>query len=81
MTGRGLVTGYGEGLSQGLICLGCCWAVMTVMFAVGLMNIIWIALLGGIMALEKTFPSKLFPKMIGAGLISWAGLLVGLIYA
>ncbi|WP_422038593.1 DUF2182 domain-containing protein [Roseibium sp.] len=80
MTGRGLVTGYGEGLSQGLICLGCCWAVMTVMFAVGLMNIIWIALLGGIMALEKTFPSKLFPKMIGAGLISWAGLLVGLIY-
>ena len=44
MTGRGLVTGYGEGLSQGLICLGCCWAVMTVMFAVGLMNIIWIAL-------------------------------------
>ena len=33
------------------------------------------------MALEKTFPSTLFPKLIGAGLISWAGLLVGLIYA
>nr|WP_319387493.1 DUF2182 domain-containing protein [uncultured Roseibium sp.] len=81
MNGREFVRGYGEGLAQGLICLGCCWAVMTVMFAVGLMNVIWIALLGGIMALEKTFPSKLFPKLIGAGLICWAGLLVGLIYA
>ncbi|MEO1112351.1 MAG: DUF2182 domain-containing protein [Pseudomonadota bacterium] len=78
---RRLVTGYREGLYQGAICLGCCWAVMTVMFAVGLMNIIWIALLGGIMALEKTFPSKVFPKLIGAGLIGWATLLVGLIYA
>lgn len=79
--GRGLSAGYREGLFQGLICLGCCWAVMTVMFAVGLMNIIWIALLGGIMALEKTFPSRVFPKLIGAGLIGWAALLVGLIYA
>lgn len=78
---RNLVSGYREGLIQGLICLGCCWAVMTVMFAVGLMNIIWIALLGGVMALEKTFPSKVVPKLIGAGLIGWAGLLVGLIYA
>lgn len=78
---RRFVTGYGEGLYQGAVCLGCCWAVMTVMFAVGLMNIIWIALLGGIMALEKTFPSKVLPKLIGAGLIGWATLLVGLIYA
>jgi len=79
--GGGFMAGYREGLSQGLICLGCCWAVMTVMFAVGLMNIIWIALLGGIMALEKTFPSKVFPKLIGAGLVGWATLLVVLIYA
>lgn len=78
---RGFVAGYHEGLSQGLICLGCCWAVMTVMFAVGLMNIIWIALLGGIMALEKTFPSLVLPKLIGACLIGWATLLVVLIYA
>lgn len=80
-TGRGLVNGYREGLEQGLICLGCCWAVMTVMFAVGLMNVVWIALLGGIMALEKTFPSRVLPRLIGAGLIGWATLLVGLIYA
>ena len=80
-TGHGLVSGYREGLYQGLICLGCCWAIMTVMFAVGLMNIIWIALLGGLMALEKTFASHVFPKLIGAILIGWAALLVALIYA
>ena len=31
------------GLSQGLFCVMCCWALMSVMFAVGLMNVIWMA--------------------------------------
>ncbi|MCX2722711.1 DUF2182 domain-containing protein [Roseibium salinum] len=70
-----LAAGFREGLVQGRVCLGCCWAVMTVMFAVGLMNILWIALLGAVMALEKTFPSRVFPVAIGIVLIAWAGLL------
>ena len=64
-----------EGVVQGWACLGCCWAVMTVMFAVGLMNLIWIALLGGVMALEKTFPSRVLPYVLGAIFLAWAGLL------
>ncbi len=71
----GALAGYREGLVQGRICLGCCWAVMTVMFAVGLMNILWIALLGGIMAVEKTFPSRVLPAVIGMVLIVWGGAL------
>jgi len=74
-TESGLSSGFREGVIQGWVCLGCCWAVMTVMFAVGLMNIIWIALLGGIMALEKTFPSRIFPFVIGIVLLLWASLL------
>ncbi|WP_422023761.1 DUF2182 domain-containing protein [Roseibium sp.] len=66
---------FREGLAQGWICLGCCWAVMTVMFAVGLMNILWIALLGAVMALEKTFPSRAFPVGIGIFLLVWGGAL------
>lgn len=66
---------YREGISQGWVCLGCCWAVMTVMFAVGLMNVIWIAALGAVMALEKTFPSRYLPKVIGAILLLWGGTL------
>ena len=60
-----------EGVVQGMACLGCCWAVMTVMFAVGIMNIVWIALLGAIMAIEKTFPSFWFPKAIGVFCLAW----------
>ncbi len=71
--------GYREGLVQGWACLGCCWAVMTLMFAVGLMNIIWIALLGSLMAIEKTFPSRWLPYVIGAGLLLWSGFLTFLL--
>lgn len=41
------------GLQQGLFCIGCCWAMMAVMFAVGVMNVIWMAALGVVMTLEK----------------------------
>src|SRR5262245_61781925 len=37
-TARGV---FRLGLKQGLFCLGCCWAMMLVMFAVGVMNVIW----------------------------------------
>ena len=41
------------GLTQGLYCLGCCWAMMLVMFAVGVMNVVWMAALGMVMTIEK----------------------------
>jgi len=33
------------GLRHGLYCLGCCWALMALLFAVGVMNLIWVAVL------------------------------------
>ncbi|MDD7908794.1 DUF2182 domain-containing protein [Pseudovibrio exalbescens] len=59
------------GIEQGLYCLGCCWALMALMFAVGIMNIIWIALLGLVMALEKTSNSRPVTYGIGVALILW----------
>jgi predicted metal-binding membrane protein len=41
------------GLTQGLYCLGCCWAMMLLMFALGVMNVFWMAALGVVMTLEK----------------------------
>src|SRR4029077_18941752 len=41
------------GARQCLYCLGCCWATMMVMFAVGVMNVLWMAVLGAIMTAEK----------------------------
>lgn len=53
------------GLRQGLYCLGCCWAMMLVMFAVGVMNVVWMAVLGFIMAAEKIGTTTRFSRAIG----------------
>jgi predicted metal-binding membrane protein len=39
-------------------CLGCCWALMAALFALGVMSIAWMALIAGLIALEKTLPWK-----------------------
>lgn len=61
------------GLRQGLYCLGCCWAMMAVMFAVGLMNVIWMAALGVVMTVEKIGTGRKFTYGVGA-LLMVAGL-------
>jgi predicted metal-binding membrane protein len=37
-------------------CLGCCWALMAAMFALGVMSLQWMAVVAGLIALEKTLP-------------------------
>lgn len=44
------------GVHHGLFCVGCCWALMLLMFAVGVGNVVWMLLLGGVMAVEKNVP-------------------------
>ena len=58
------------GLRQGLYCLGCCWAMMLVMLAVGVMNVVWMAALGIIMTIEKMLTGRRFTHAVGAGLIA-----------
>src|SRR5450631_525186 len=57
------------GVKQGLYCLGCCWAMMLVMFAVGVMNVIWMAALGMVMTFEKIGTGKRFTYVVGVALI------------
>ena len=57
------------GLTQGLYCLGCCWAMMLVMFAVGLMNVVWMAALGVVMTIEKIGSGRAFSHAVGAAMI------------
>lgn len=66
------------GLKQGVYCLGCCWALMSVMFAVGVMNVIWMAGLGMVMTIEKMVTGRRFTHAIGVTLIV-AG--VGIVFA
>jgi len=46
--------GFSVGSNHGLYCLGCCWALMLVMFALGVANLIVMATLTGVMVYEKT---------------------------
>lgn len=65
------------GVAQGVWCLGCCWALMLVMFAVGLMNIFWMALIGVFSLVEKQVSGTLSTRIAGGILLVWAaGLLV-----
>jgi predicted metal-binding membrane protein len=63
------------GMEQGLWCLGCCWALMLVMFAVGIMNIFWMALIGLFAAVEKQWDSPIPSRLAGAILLVWAAAL------
>ncbi len=44
------------GIRHGLFCAGCCWAVMALLFVGGVMNIVWIAALSIVVAVEKMAP-------------------------
>ncbi len=44
------------GLRHGLYCLGCCWALMALLFVGGVMNLAWVAALAIVVALEKLLP-------------------------
>jgi len=61
------------GLKQGLFCFGCCWAMMLVMFAVGIMNVVWMAALGVLMTVEKMTVTNRLTHAIGVFAIA-AGL-------
>src|SRR5699024_11048192 len=65
------------GIRHGLFCLGCCWALMLTMFAVGMGSLVWMTTLTGIMVLEKvTRYGNRLATPIGVGLIVWGALVV-----
>ena len=53
------------GVRQGLSCLGCCIAMMLLMFAAGAMNVVWMAVLGLVMLIEKISVSAHVGRVIG----------------
>jgi predicted metal-binding membrane protein len=58
------------GLRQGLYCLGCCWAMMLLMFVAGAMNVVWMALLGLVMMVEKMNVSPYLSRAVGIAFIA-----------
>jgi predicted metal-binding membrane protein len=60
------------GLHHGIFCIGCCWSLMLLMFAVGTGNIGWMLVLGALMAVEKNLPwGRKLSKPLGVLLLVW----------
>jgi predicted metal-binding membrane protein len=65
------------GLKHGGYCLGCCWALMVLLFVFGVMNLLWVACISGFVLLEKvTSTNQLFSRLGGLLLIVWAAWIV-----
>jgi predicted metal-binding membrane protein len=55
------------GLLHGAYCVGCCWVLMAFLFVVGVMNVLWIALLALLVLLEKLTPwGRWIARIVGA---------------
>jgi predicted metal-binding membrane protein len=58
------------GVRHGLYCLGCCWALMALLFVGGAMNLLWIAALTLLVAMEKIAPKgDILAKALGTLMI------------
>lgn len=60
------------GIRHGLYCLGCCWALMAVLFVVGTMSLVWMAIIAGFVLVEKIAPPWTRTRYLAAAsLVAW----------
>ena len=65
------------GINHGVFCVGCCWALMLLMFGVGIGNVGWMLALGAVMAVEKNMPwGRKVSAPLGWGLLFCGALIV-----
>ena len=64
------------GIQHGAFCLGCCWALMTVLLVVGLMNLGWMVGLFLVLSAEKSWRHGLLLAKIAGALLIALGLTV-----
>lgn len=62
------------GFRHGLFCLGCCWALMLLLFAAAVMHLAWVGALAALVALEKLGPRPDLVRWTSGALMGFAGL-------
>jgi predicted metal-binding membrane protein len=61
---------FNMGAEHGLYCLGCCWLVMAILFAVGVMNLAWVGAIAAFVFVEKLVPAgEWFARFSGGVMI------------
>jgi predicted metal-binding membrane protein len=79
-----LLTGWRDGRSgalrmgarNGAWCVGCCWALMASLFALGVMSVVWMAVVAALIAVEKTVPGGRAVTYGTAGVLLVLGVLL-----
>jgi predicted metal-binding membrane protein len=65
------------GLHHGLYCLGCCWVLMALLFAVGIMNLLWVAAIAAFVFAEKLLPGGIWiGRLAGALMLAFGAHLI-----
>jgi predicted metal-binding membrane protein len=60
------------GLRHGAHCAGCCWLLMALLFAAGVMHLGWVAAIAAFVLLEKLLPAgRVAPLVTGGVLLAW----------
>jgi len=60
------------GFLHGLFCIGCCWALMALLFVAGVMNLLWVAAIAAFLLVEKLWrQGLLFGRVAAVVLILW----------
>ena len=72
----GPVGGWRMGVRHGGWCIGCCWALMAGLFALGVMSIVWTAFVAGLIAFEKLVPWRRAATYGTAGVLLVLGVLL-----
>lgn len=71
---RGVAGALRMGFAHGLFCLGCCWALMLLLFVGGVMSLAWISAITALVLLEKLLPAGIWAGRAAGLLIIAAGL-------
>jgi predicted metal-binding membrane protein len=72
----GVWGGLRMGATHGAWCVGCCWALMASLFALGVMSVAWMAFVAGVIAVEKTLPWRRLATYGTAALLFTLGVLL-----
>jgi predicted metal-binding membrane protein len=72
----GMTSSIWFGIRHGLYCIGCCWALMMLLFAGGVMNIFWIAAISTHLVIEKVLVAGHVIARLTGAVLAIAGLLL-----
>lgn len=72
---KGALGAFAMGIEHGIVCLGCCWVLMGLLFYGGVMEPVWIIGLAAYVGLEKLAPGGgLISRLSGVLLVAWGGI-------